>query len=152
MTDFSASDDQHQDSDRQTMRRLVEILPWDGAIEFIRQQHFGEPFDRRCFRDLWAFKTECSNPAFEFLDADLDGLRAALLTTIIQFQNVHAPETFTLDSDLDWSQVPSELKWREPQRYRKIIDDIHAAASAVCNSYDQLIRSGRRKLGVPDAG
>jgi hypothetical protein len=150
-TGAAVSAEQHQDLDRQTMRRLVEILPWNRAINFVRHHDFGGSFRDGDVNDFHIFLSECANPTFEFLDADIEGMRAALLGAIRQLYDIYAAETFVSEVR-DLREVPPEWEATQPERYFRVIAQIHVAASQVCDAYDQLVRAGHRKLGVPSAG
>lgn len=150
-TSASISAPEHQECDRGTMQRLMSLLPWDGAIGFLRHHHFGGAFEKTALDDLLNFRRECENPAFEFLDADMEGMRAALAAAIGQFREIYASETFLTD-DCKFREIPPEWEQASPERYHRVIKEIHAAASHVCDAYDQILRAGHRKLGITSAG
>jgi hypothetical protein len=152
-TGASASTAEHLEIDRRTMHRLLEILPYDGPIEFLRHHHFGGAFLMDELTPFTAFRNECRNPAFEFLDADIEGMRATLLETIGQFRDIVSTDVFLADTHArDVMEVPPEWKIKQPERYDRVIEQLHLAASRVCDAYDQLVRAGHRKLGVSSAG
>jgi uncharacterized protein YukE len=50
------------------------------------------------------------------------------------------------------NRIPPEWEHTQPEHFDRVIEQIHAAASRTCEVYDQLVRTGRRKLGVPGTG
>ena len=116
-------------------------------MSFLRHHHFGEAFEKDALNDLTRFRIECEDPTFEFLDTDIEGLRATLLAAVQQLRNICAVEIFSTD-DREFLEVPHEYKVNDPARWHGAIEQIHTAASQVCDAYDQLLRAGHRKLGV----
>ena len=72
-------DAQHLKTDRRTYGVLTALLPWKGSISFIRTNNFaGFSFELDRLDDLFDFEDRCTDPGFEFIDADLEALRAEL--------------------------------------------------------------------------
>ena len=65
------------DLDRKALARLKELLPPLNSIGFIRQNNFaGFGFRRSNLDDFPNYLAECEDPAFEFIDAELEAMRA----------------------------------------------------------------------------
>lgn len=67
------------ETDKKIFEKIVGTLPWDGSIGFIRDFDFHNVFDTDSFNDFHEFIYRCKNPAFEFIDPDLEGIRLELL-------------------------------------------------------------------------
>jgi hypothetical protein len=140
---------ENQNLDRATVVRLLNLLPWNGSIEFVRHNNFaGFSFRLDELKDLFRFRSECEDPAFEFIDADLEALRAALLDAVVRFDRLIALQTFPTHHSGE-NTVPPEWEIDQPEHFFQVVDDIHATTTDICESYDQLVKMARRKVGVP---
>lgn len=143
-----ASREEVVETDKQVYRLLVSVLPWDGSINFIRTNNFaGFSFQRSLLNDLYEFVHQCSNPAFEFIDPDLEGLRALLLHHIDEFTLTIATQTWTTNN-VEWSSVPEEWELEQPKRFHEVVTKLHGTAQKIVETYGSLVRTATRKLGV----
>ena len=127
---------------------LVKLLPWDGSINFIRNNNFaGFPFDCDRLRDLDAFVAECSNPSFAFSDSELEALRAQLITHINLFNRAIGYNTFRVGTG-SWNSVPSEWEINDPEHFEKAVNSIHDAATSTVETYDLLAKAARKNIGA----
>jgi hypothetical protein len=139
---------EHLELDRWAYKKLTELLPWSGSVCFIRQNNFaGFGFRTGELKNLHEFSWECQNPAFEFIDADLEGARADLLEKTKQFLKVIAYQTFPTGVS-DINTVLPEWETEQPERFYNVVGQLHELATQISECYDSLIRTGRRKLGV----
>jgi 2,4-dienoyl-CoA reductase-like NADH-dependent reductase (Old Yellow Enzyme family) len=56
-----------------------------------------------------------------------------------------ATQTFPIGND-DRQGIPEEWEDEQPERFKKAVEAIHAAADKVCSSYDKLVRTARKKF------
>jgi hypothetical protein len=139
---------EHLELDRGVYRKLIELLPWNGSISFICKNNFaGFGFRLDELNSLDKFELECQNPAFEFIDADLEGGRADLLEKIEQFLRVISLQTYPTGVSAI-NTVPPEWEIEQPERFGKTVGQLHELAAQICECYDSFIRMGRRKLGI----
>jgi hypothetical protein len=137
------------ETDRQLYRFLLSILPWHGSIDFIRYNNFaGFAFYWSKLADLETFERACGNPAFEFADPDLEGLRATLLSHVRQFLHTLSRETFPTSGCADASSVPEEWEIEQPKRFCHAVAEIHDGAGEIVDTYGSLVRTATRKLGL----
>lgn len=139
---------EHLGLDRATYKRLKEILPWDGSIHFVRTNNFAGfsfPLDR--IDDLDEFLWECKNPTFEFIDIDLEGLRAQLQAQILSFLHVIGYETFPTRNP-ERNAVPPEWEDEQPEHFLKVVNQLHGTGEQIGDTYDSLVKLSRRKLGI----
>lgn len=136
--------------DQEIFTKLRKIIPYDGTISFIRDHDFGDTFDRRVIKDFKNFRHECRyNPEFEFIDADLEGVRANLFKHIDDFLNCLAQNTFSDNRPgSHLISVQKEFRYSKNESWPQIVREINNAADKVIETYDNLIRLCRRKLGV----
>ena len=133
--------------DVQTYSLIKSALPWDGIIAFLKLHHFESPFERKLLKPIYEYRCLEINPEFEFLDAELEALRAALHQSINNFRNRIGQRIGVSDRDPDILELPREWKTHDPLRYSKEASLINEAASIVGQCYDSLMKSCRRKLG-----
>jgi hypothetical protein len=101
--------------------------------------------------ELDAFVNACEDPSFEFLDADLEGIRVTLQANIEEFLGIIAYSTFpVLGRTDDRNSVPDEWASTQPQRYRQAVGSLHKSIERITDSYDSLVRLGRRNARCND--
>ncbi|MBE0583889.1 MAG: HNH endonuclease [Desulfofustis sp.] len=140
------------ETDKKVYRTLLRFLPWNGTIQFLRDNNFaGASFERSETKDLSKYWEQCQNPLFEFIDPDLEGLRADLTEKIRVMKNAIALETFPAHLN-GCNSVPAEWEFEQPERFRRAVEALHRGADDVCEAYDSLVRTATRKLGIlPEA-
>lgn len=132
--------------DRQTFARVQRLLPWDGTISFVRHNNFaGFSFRLEKLDDFSRFRMELEDPAFEFMDADLEALRAELVAAIRRFDKVIAFETFPTHNS-GMNTVPPDWETDQPERFERVVPEIHGSTQQICDTYDELVKVARRKL------
>lgn len=136
------------ETDKYVYLLLTKLLPWKGSIDFIRENSFaGHSFDLDQLDDLYAFSRQCDNPAFEFIEPVLEGLRLDLLQHVAEFQHTIGFETFPTHAP-GRNSVPLEWEQEQPERFEKVVKTLHTEADRICKIYDNLVRTATRKLGV----
>ena len=136
------------ETDKQVYELLVRVLPWDGSINFIRTNNFaGFSFDLARLDDLHEFEHHCKNPAFEFIDPDLETLRASLFGGVDEFTRTIAIETFPTHTS-GWNAVPDEWEDEQPERFSRVVNKLHRDAARIVEAYGNLLKTATRKLGV----
>lgn len=137
--------------DMEVYERLIELLPWDGSIDFLRNVGASSGlFDDRQLDDLRNFSFECDDPTFEFLDTDLEGMRAQLASCIESYLNKKAVVTFpkVLQDQRLLVGIPSEWHHKQPERYRTAVDELNSLEIEITEQYDRLLKAAVRKLGA----
>ncbi len=140
------------ETDKRVYELLVKTLPWDGSISFIRTNNFaGFPFENVRLGDLHEFEHQCTNPAFEFIDPDIEALRATLLELIDDFTTTITTETFPTQN-VEWNSVPDEWKDEQSERFRRVVTELHSTAERIVETNDSLVKTATRKLGILPPG
>jgi hypothetical protein len=134
--------------DRKLFLEIREIIPSTGSISFVRSQDYGLPFPREKHEDIRSFLSHSTKPEFEFIDIDLEGLRVNLVDSVREFLMAIGQYTFDYDRRDGWSSVPRDWAYRQREQFHQARKKLNALSYKVCESYDELIRLGRRKLGV----
>ena len=134
-------------TDTHVYRHIICLLPWNGSVGFIRANNFnGFHFKPEVLDQFHKFEHELQNPAFQFLDPDLEGLLARLTKHIDDFMLTIAQETFAVGEG--WNAVPDDWLETNPSRFKKAVEDLHSHARLTVEAYDTLVQTATRKLGV----
>lgn len=142
------SDVESRRVDSEIFHKVCSLLPWTGSIGFVKSFNFaGFSFDDDRVKEFYLFLKECDNPAFEFIDADLEGLRIKLRDSCTEFVSYLAINTYPLQNRSNRQSVPNEWWYTDPERFEKAVSGIHERAKVVGESYDAIVRLGVRKLG-----
>lgn len=144
--------------DRQLLQQLRGILPSTGSIAFVRDHDYSQPYESSIHDDLREFIEHCKRPEFEFLDADLDGLKADLaargkefLVTLGRYVSSDPRPAF-IGREGHWYSIPkyfgSDREGKENEKFVQEFREVNDLAAEVWKTYDALVRLARRKLAV----
>lgn len=128
---------------------LKEVLPWNGSIVFAKENNFaGFSFSRSKLDDFNRFLWQCDDPSHEFIDADLEGLRGQLIADIAKFVDLIGTNTWPLRDTTDRNSVPEEWEYEQPERFDRVVGEIHGLGKEIADCYVTMVRECRRRLGV----
>jgi len=132
-------------ADGKTLAALIELMATSGCMDWLRGANFaGWSFDWKRLDAVEEFASR-KGPEHEFIDPDVEKLRKALYAASRQLMSLLATETFPVGNG-NRQAIPEEWESEQPERFRKAIEAIHAAADKVCGSYDELVRAARKKF------
>jgi hypothetical protein len=143
----SSYNEQSRELDRKVFITIKVELPYDGLIQFLENHDFGGPFKLNRTDPLDAFLHKGDDPSREFLDADLEGMRAKLLKDVHEFLHFMAYNTFP-ERETGFQSVNKEWGYKNPARLKEVVDKLNRLSTEVASSYRTLVREGRRRLGV----
>lgn len=129
--------------DRKLFDEIRKILPSSGSVDFARFHDYGGAFPKESLNDFYSFYRYRTRPEFEFLDADLEGLRSKLINDIEEFLNLIGKFAFRNQVQPDWLEIDVQ-----PELAIQVGKELNQLADKICQTYDDLIRLGRRKLGT----
>ena len=128
---------------------LKQVLPWEGSVSFARVNNFaGFSFLSAELADFDNFLYQCEDPTREFLDADLEGLRGQLTTDILSFVELIATNTWVVNESTERSSVPREWEYEQPERFNRVVSELHSLGNRIAECYSTIVRECRRRLGV----
>jgi hypothetical protein len=137
--------------DRKLYARIRRILPAYWAHDFLGAMPLGSIFELRQMDPLLRFRKCCRDPAFEFMNADLEsrrsGLREALdcLHTVLCTHHTHDGNGRMVAHWRAWQNLPP----MEFQRRQAVaIHEIERCAEAAYEAYGDFVRTARRRLLV----
>jgi hypothetical protein len=115
----------------------------------LRTNNFaGFAFDFERLMDLQRFLYDRGGPEHEFVDPELEALRHDLRQKCSSLTAYLARNTWRVGppSERTLFSVPPEWETDQPERFERVVTAIHSHADAVCDVYNNLIRTARRKL------
>lgn len=132
--------------DRKVMAWLIVALPYDGVMGLLDRKDFGAPFRLEAVAPLDRFLLEAKSPHNEFLDSDLEAMRAELISKVYAFDLYLSLNTFPMSGNPDFQAVPREWEDHQPERFTETIDKLNGLSRDAAAAYHQLVREARRRL------
>lgn len=135
------------EKDRELFKEFLEVLPSSGSIDFIDTMNMaGFSFDSERLDDLREFYYNWDNAEHEFMDEELEAKRERLHELIGDYTSLISGNTFPTDGGRQ--TVPPEWEREQPERFAKVVNELHEKAEEVVEAHQDLVRTGREKLGV----
>ena len=135
------------EADKKILRDLLETVPSNGSIRFLRTNNFaGFSFDLKRLKNIEEFLYERDGPEHEFLDSELEMSRRKFRKECDALLEILSLNTWS--TERGFQSVPQEWEWENPKRFKDTVNEIQAAAKAVCTTYDELVRFARKQLAV----
>jgi hypothetical protein len=134
------------EADKKILRDLLEIMPSNGSIRFVRDNSFGNSFKWEWLKDIEVFFYDRAGPEHEFLDSELEMARGKLHKECGALLDVLSLNTWTTEKG--FQSIPQEWEWENPTRWKETLSEFRTARNAVCSTYDDLVRLARKKLAV----
>ncbi len=135
------------EQDRELFKEFLGVLPSSGSIKFIERKNMaGFSFDSERLNDLHEFYYNWNDAEHEFLDEQLESKRERLHDLIGDYTSLIGNKTFPTDDGRH--TVPPEWEREQPERFAKAVNELHEKAENVVEAHQNLVRTGRRKLGV----
>ncbi len=133
--------------DKKLYKRLRSMFGEGDTIRFICENNFaGYPYIRSMVYPLFDFEQEAIMPEFEFIDKEMNELLMQLKTTVLQFNDLLANNTFPVDDKLH--QVPPEWEYQQSERFLKVVNGLHDLGRKTWDIWGLLVRTGREKYGI----
>ncbi len=133
------------ETDRALFEKLRTELPLNGSIDFVRNHPVGVSFHRDKPKELFEFLYYWNDAEHEFLDTELDAKRSQLYAVISEYLHVLGKNTWSIPKS-DYQGIPEEWEWNQPERLAEVVRKIENLSTRLVECYDDLIRTGRRKL------
>jgi len=133
------------DTDKKVFDDLMQVLPSNGAIKFVREKDFGNSFVLDEIEEIHIFLESRNGPDHEFLDAKLEKARQKLREACSEFTWILATNTFPTHSGRQG--IEENLDTSNWQKFHRIMNEINEESRSLCAAYDDLVRLARKKLG-----
>lgn len=136
------------DADKDLFEAFKSTLPSKGSISFIDEQNMaGFSWPRKNLEQLEKFYHEWDDAEHEFLSNELESLRLKLHQLIGDYLGQIAVNTFPTNNP-DRQTVPSEWELENPKRFFDVVNSLHETAGEIVKTHQDLIRTGRKRLGI----
>jgi hypothetical protein len=107
----------------------------------------GFSFERAPLDPIFRYAYYADRVEYEFLDPELEAAREQFVDAARRFNRVVSLNTWPTHN-AECSAVPSEWEDTQPDRFNRVVDEIHESANAIESAYAQIVRLARRRLGV----
>jgi hypothetical protein len=139
--------DGSQRADLKLFSGFLKALPYEGCITFLEKQNMaGWSFDPRRLADLDLFFREWRDATHEFHDERLEEARKHLHDLVRKYLGFVALNTWPTHNGQQ--TVPPEWEHEQPDRFIEVVDTLHSLAGEIVSTHQELVRLGRRILGV----
>lgn len=138
---------EHFDSDLKTLESLRSTMPWDPDVKWFSQHPFGMRFRGDQISFLKNFQDWAKDPGNEFLDSVLEAACGRLRSATDEFFDTYLANVFI--SHGEYVNVPREWKDGDPElrsKWEEVTRTLNSQANEVVAAYEDLIRTGRRRL------
>ncbi len=138
-----------RDGDVLLLRELIQLLPSDGVIDFLRHHDFLNDFELDAIGPLREFLHRWDNAEHEFHNAELEQLRKELISATEGLSHSISKYTSSNKTGIQAVRV-DRLKHiaEHEERFRREADIINSAADEVVQKHQELIRTGRRSFVI----
>lgn len=131
--------------DEELFKELMELLRSNGVIRFLDQNNMaGFAFKDSQLDPIREFYYEWNVPEKEFIELNLEVIRKSLHEKTEQYLEIIATQTWSLNSNLDFRSVPSEWEFEQPDRFKKVVGQLHDLAGEIVVIHGNLIRSAKQ--------
>lgn len=130
--------------DKTTLFKICELMTQERADDVFRNHEFGGPFASNIL-DVVSNVIQQKGPMYEFLDKDLEEKRRIFVQACKAFAEEAFVNTFPVPRS-KMRRVPSDWRDTSPRHHERAVKSLNDLASTLSQSYDNLVRLGRRKL------
>jgi hypothetical protein len=140
---------EHLHMDRTLFTQVRQMFTGDSdLLGLLRDADLGSAFELKPLNCLHAFRSLCREPEAEFMDAELESLRANLFASTNEFLSAVARHTFPCSGLPRRNEIPPEWQITQPARWFETRDKLDGLATDLYQKYDEFVRACRRRLGI----
>lgn len=130
--------------DEKLFEKLINLLPSNSVIRFLDQNNMaGFPFRDSELDPVRKFYYEWAVAENEFIDKNLELLKKSLHERIDNYLEIIAYQTWPLNSNLEFRSVPSEWELEQPDRFKKVVGELHKIAGEIVETHQNLVREAK---------
>ncbi len=133
--------------DRKTYRKLAEYLPRNIMHLFRDIDLSWSSFKNGQLDNVEYFPDFVEDPAYEYLDADIDAAKVSLARSIKKFTSDSIPY---LHNDGEYVMIPRDWEFDLPDKYYEAAELLNKDTTEIWNKYCDYIRLCRRKLLIEE--
>lgn len=138
--------------DTQLFKKLLETLPSDGNMRFLREHSFFDSFELGSIKQVINFYDYWNNAEYEFINEELETLRKRLYQNIQDFVGVSSTGTYSQSGGW-FSAIPDRYQGEEENLPIHVVEKIkkmNDLAEQVYQSHQELIRRAKQVLSIVD--
>lgn len=144
---FSPKKAQVKEHDQALYNAMIQLLPSAGVIQFLDQTNMaGWSFEDSKLDPLREFYYEWNRPEQEFINPDLESLRKELWQSVARYLHIIAYDTFPVGSLAERRSVPEDWEDEQPERFNRVVKDLHSLAGEIVELHGKLVRTARDYL------
>lgn len=134
--------------DKEVFRVFQKLVPYYPTLDYLKGRSFaGFSFNRAPLRPIFEYAYYADRVEYEFLDPELEAARGEFSDAARRFNRLLAENTWGAHLP-DHATVPPEWEVTQPDRFVKVVSDIHESVNAIETAYAQIVRLARLRLGV----
>jgi hypothetical protein len=143
---FRLGADPAKEHDKRLFDELMALVSSDGVIGFIdRFNMAGWLFQNSELDPLFEFHARWNAPERQFITPELEAARQALWMKTGDYLRVVAHQTFPASTP-GWRSVPEEWEEEQPERFERVVKELHALAGEIVELHAQFVSVGRKHL------
>lgn len=142
---FRGKNDDVGNHDKILFNQIINLLSSDGIIGFLDENNMAYSFEWSSFDPLREFVCSWDTPEREFIDPNLNKSRKALWLKSKEYLTLIGTETFPTQNS-NWSTVPAEWKYSQPDRHYRVVGDLHRIAGEIVSLHREFVRLGKAQL------
>jgi hypothetical protein len=140
---FRKSIDPIMQRDQELFIELTRLLHSDGVIGFLSHTNMaGFAFSLSAIYELDDFYYVWDKPEREFIIPELESLRRQLHEKTGAYLNLIAYQTFPTGIS-GRNSVPEEWEYEQPERFNRVVSELHSLAKEIVVLHSTLVRRGR---------
>lgn len=144
---FRPSTDRVREHDRKLFDELSNLLSSNGVIGFVDQHNMaGFSFADARLDPLREFYYEWNKPERVFLTPEIEAAKMTLWAKADEYLEIIATETFSTETNVDRRWVPQDWEITQPDRFWRVVKQLHSLAGEIVSLHAELIRTGKLHL------
>jgi len=144
---FRPSADRAREHDQKLFDEISQLLSSNGVIGFIDHHNMaGFSFPDAALNPLREFYYEWNKPERAFLAPEIEAAKLKLWAKADEYLEVIATETFSTGMNVDRRWVPQDWEITQPDRFWRVVRQLHALAREIVSLHAELIRTGKLHL------
>lgn len=139
---------EHREVDKAVFRVFQQLVPYVPTLDYLSTCNVaGFSFRRDPLLPLFRYADSGDRVEYEFVDPELEAARGEFRDAARRFTNVVSNNSWFTHVE-GMSTVPPEWEETQPERFWRVVDEIHSSARDILAAYDTIVRLARRRLGV----
>ncbi len=140
--------DRHIKHDKEIFEKILNVLPGNRTIRFVKEHDFGGSFEIEKLDDFHDFFALNDLPDCIFVYNDLEKLRKKLVQDCNNFDGYLSRNSYPLDfpPNLRLNRIKPIHEYDDPADYNIIVNKIHTLADTVWKSYNDFVHAAIKKL------